>query len=46
LASLFSAGVESVASNGVLGDPSQASAEHGQRYWEAAVDLVVEALGP
>jgi creatinine amidohydrolase len=44
MASLFEAGVDSIAPNGVIGDPTHASAEHGERYWEAAVDLVVEAL--
>lgn len=38
---LFSAGVESVSDNGAIGDPARASAEHGRRYWEAALDLAV-----
>ena len=41
---LFDAGVDSVAANGVIGDPTRASAEHGERYWAAAVELVVGAL--
>jgi creatinine amidohydrolase/Fe(II)-dependent formamide hydrolase-like protein len=44
IASLFDAGVDSVAANGVIGDPTRASAEHGERYWAAAVELVVGAL--
>jgi creatinine amidohydrolase len=45
IGALFAGGVESVAQNGVIGDPQQASAEHGERYWAAVVDLVLERLG-
>jgi creatinine amidohydrolase len=38
-------GVAALASNGVLGDPAQASAEHGRRYWDRAVELALESLG-
>jgi creatinine amidohydrolase len=41
---LFDSGVDSFAPTGVVGDPTRASVEHGERYWAAAVDLVVEAL--
>ena len=44
LAGLFAAGVKSISDNGALGDPTQATAEHGERYWAAAVDLVVDAI--
>jgi creatinine amidohydrolase/Fe(II)-dependent formamide hydrolase-like protein len=42
--SLFSAGVESVSENGAIGDPARASAEHGRRYWDVALDLAVETV--
>ena len=35
-------GIESVAPNGVLGDPAKASAEHGHAYLERMVDLLVD----
>lgn len=45
LGGIFGSGVHTIAANGVIGDPAAASAEHGERYWEAGVDLVVEAIG-
>jgi creatinine amidohydrolase/Fe(II)-dependent formamide hydrolase-like protein len=44
LGSLFEQGVDAVAANGVIGNPEQASAEHGERYWQRAVELVVERV--
>jgi creatinine amidohydrolase len=41
---LFEAGVDSISPNGVIGDPTQASAEHGHCYWDAALDLAVELV--
>jgi creatinine amidohydrolase len=43
---IFGRGVHSVAANGVIGDPAQASAEHGQRYWDAVAKIAVEAIAP
>jgi creatinine amidohydrolase len=37
--------VQAVASNGVVGDPTRASAEHGERYWEEALDIVTAQIG-
>jgi creatinine amidohydrolase len=37
-------GVAALSENGTLGDPAQASAEHGERYWELAVQLVLEQI--
>jgi creatinine amidohydrolase len=43
LEGLFTAGgVAALSPNGVIGDPSRASAEHGERYWSAAVELTYE----
>ena len=45
LGSLFAAGgVAALSANGAIGDPSSSSAEHGQRYWAAAVDLAAEQI--
>jgi creatinine amidohydrolase len=41
---MFAGGVRSVAENGVVGDPTRASVEHGRRYWQAAVELVIERV--
>jgi creatinine amidohydrolase len=40
----FEEGVQSVAENGVFGDPRRASAEAGQMYIERIVDAVVQAV--
>ncbi len=45
IGALFAGSIETVAENGVIGDPQQASAAHGERYWAAVVDLVLERLG-
>jgi creatinine amidohydrolase/Fe(II)-dependent formamide hydrolase-like protein len=37
-------GVDSIADNGVFGDPRRASAEHGRRYIDRLVDLVMERV--
>lgn len=44
LAGVFDSGVEKLAANGVIGDPARASAQHGRRYWERAVELVLEQV--
>jgi creatinine amidohydrolase len=46
MGSMFAGGVASISENGTIGDPSRASAEHGERYWTAIVDLVLEQIGP
>lgn len=43
--SLFAAGVDSISPNGVIGDPAQASAAHGEAYWELLTQMVLEAIG-
>lgn len=42
---IFGQGVHAISSNGVIGDPAQASAEHGRRYWEAITEIAVAQLG-
>jgi creatinine amidohydrolase len=42
---IFGAGVHTVAENGVIGDPSRASAEHGVRYWDEVLQLALAAIG-
>ncbi|HET7049329.1 MAG TPA: creatininase family protein [Solirubrobacteraceae bacterium] len=46
IGAIFGAGVHSVAANGVIGDPGQASAEHGARYWEAVETITLTAVAP
>jgi creatinine amidohydrolase len=41
IGAIFGAGVHTVAKNGVIGDPAQASAEHGRRYWEKALEVAL-----
>jgi creatinine amidohydrolase len=42
---IFSEGVHTVAENGVIGDPVQASAAHGERYWDEVLAITLEAIG-
>ena len=42
--SMFAGGVASISENGAIGDPSRATAEHGERYWAAIVELVLEQV--
>ena len=44
VASMFSGGVASISTNGAIGDPTQASPEHGDRYWSAIEEIVVEQV--
>lgn len=44
LASMFSGGVASISENGAIGDPALASREHGERYWSAVEELVLEQV--
>ena len=40
--------VKEISENGAVGDPARASAEHGQRYWEAVLEIAlaqIEAAG-
>jgi creatinine amidohydrolase len=44
IASMFSGGVASISANGTIGDPKSASPEHGERYWSAVEEIVVEQV--
>jgi creatinine amidohydrolase len=44
VASMFSGGVASISANGAIGDPTSASREHGERYWSAVEQIVVEQI--
>jgi creatinine amidohydrolase/Fe(II)-dependent formamide hydrolase-like protein len=44
VAGLFESGVDALSKTGVIGDPTQASAEHGRRYWDVVLDLAVELV--
>jgi creatinine amidohydrolase len=41
---IFGGGVKSISENGAIGDPARASVEHGQRYWEAALEIALERI--
>lgn len=45
LGAVFSQGVHVLAPNGVLGDPSQASPEHGRRYWDRVLSVALAEIG-
>jgi creatinine amidohydrolase len=45
VARLFAEGVEPLAATGVIGDPAEASADHGRRYWDQVVEIVMDAVG-
>jgi len=44
ISSMFAGGVASISENGAIGDPGSSTAEHGRRYWDAIVELVLEQL--
>jgi len=44
IGAIFGDGVHSVAPNGVIGDPAQASAEHGARYWDEVAAIASDAV--
>jgi len=45
VARLFAEGVEPLSATGVIGDPTEASADHGRRYWDRVVEIVMDAVG-
>jgi creatinine amidohydrolase len=45
IGAIFAAGVHTISANGVIGDPSQASPEHGERYWDKVVAVALEEIG-
>jgi creatinine amidohydrolase len=44
VAAIFGEGVHAISSNGVIGNPSKASAEHGALYWDRAVAIAIGAI--
>jgi creatinine amidohydrolase len=45
IGAVFTEGVHRLAPNGVLGDPSQASPEHGRRYWDKVLSVALAEIG-
>ena len=45
IGAVFEQGVDAIASNGVIGDPAESSAAHGESYWERALEIVMAELG-
>jgi creatinine amidohydrolase len=41
---LFSGGTKALSENGAIGDPARSSAEHGRRYWDAALAIAMEQI--
>jgi creatinine amidohydrolase len=41
----FQDGVHALSPNGIIGDPTQASPEHGRRYWDEALGATVASVG-
>jgi creatinine amidohydrolase len=44
LGSIFTSGVHTISANGVLGDPTRASAEHGVGYWDKALEVTLASV--
>lgn len=44
IGAIFASGVHSISANGVIGDPSQASVEHGARYWDEVLAITLGAI--
>ncbi len=45
IGAIFGAGVHTIAENGVIGDPTRASAAHGARYWNEVLAITLAAVG-
>jgi creatinine amidohydrolase len=45
VSSMFEGGVRAVSENGVIGDPTRASAEHGARYWDEVLAITLRSIG-
>jgi creatinine amidohydrolase len=41
---IFSQGVHAISENGVIGDPTRASVEHGSRYWDEMLKIALGAV--
>jgi creatinine amidohydrolase len=44
IAGIFDHGVHAISDNGVIGDPTEASPEHGARYWDRALEIALAAI--
>ncbi len=42
---IFDSGVQAISANGVIGDPTRATAEHGERYWDEVLAIALAAVG-
>jgi creatinine amidohydrolase/Fe(II)-dependent formamide hydrolase-like protein len=42
---MFAGGVDAISQNGVVGDPTRASAQHGSRYWEKVLEITLSVIG-
>jgi creatinine amidohydrolase/Fe(II)-dependent formamide hydrolase-like protein len=44
IAAMFADGVDAVAPNGVVGDSTRASTEHGARYWDEVLKITLQEV--
>jgi creatinine amidohydrolase len=44
IGAIFTAGVHTITPNGVIGDPTHASPEHGSRYWDKTLTITIAAI--
>ena len=44
IGAIFADGVHTIAANGVIGDPTQASAEHGRAYWDKVLSVALSEV--
>lgn len=45
IGAIFASGVHTISPNGVIGDPSRASPEHGKRYWDKVLSVALAEIG-
>lgn len=45
IGAIFAEGVHTISPNGVIGDPGQASADHGQAYWDKVLAVALAEIG-
>jgi creatinine amidohydrolase len=44
IGAIFSAGVHTIAPNGVIGDPARATVAHGEAYWAMLTQMALDAI--
>ena len=44
IAAMLADGVDAVAANGVVGDPTRSTADHGARYWKEVLAITLKEV--